>query len=281
MSERTSQLDKASRFLDLHHAKSTFVLPNAWDVASAMIFAHEGFPAIGTTSAGIAASLGYADGQKMSFEENLEVVERIVCNTDLPVSADFESGYGEDLEELATRALTLVRAGVVGLNIEDRVNFADDRLVESSLHEEKIKAIRRSGDQFGLQIVINARTDAYLLGDVPQKSLREAIKRGNAYVDAGADCVFIPDAGNLTQDDIKILVNEIDAPINVIAGATMPCVADLQALGVARVSLGPRPMRIVLGLLRDIASEIRSQGTFERMSNESISYDEINAWFSG
>ncbi len=281
MSERTSQLGKASRFLDLHHTESTFVLPNAWDVASAIIFAHEGFPAIATTSAGIAASLGYADGQKMSFGENLEVVERIVRNTDLPVSADFESGYGEDLEELATRALTLVRAGVVGLNIEDRLNFADDRLVESSLHEEKIKAIRRSTDQPGLRIVINARTDAYLLGDTPEKSLREAIKRGKAYVDAGADCVFIPDAGNLTQDDIKILVNEIDAPINVIAGATMPCLADLQALGVARVSLGPRPMRIVLGLLRDIASEIRSRGTFERMSNESISYDEINAWFSG
>jgi 2-methylisocitrate lyase-like PEP mutase family enzyme len=93
--------------------------------------------------------------------------------------------------------------------------------------------------------------------------------------------VFIPDTGNLTRDDIKILVEEIDAPINVIAGATTPCLADLQELGVSRVSLGPRPMRVVLSLLRDIAAEIRSEGTFELMSAESISYNDINEWFSG
>jgi 2-methylisocitrate lyase-like PEP mutase family enzyme len=198
----------------------------------------------------------------------------IFIRTDLPVSADFESGYGETLDGLAQRVLILLQAGAVGLNIEDR-------LVDSGLHQDKIRAIRNAADERGLQLVINARTDAYLLGDGPEKSLRKAIKRGNAYVDAGADCVFIPDTGNLTRDDIKILVEEIDAPINVIAGATMPCLADLQELGVSRVSLGPRPMRVVLSLLRDIAAEIRSEGTFELMSTESISYDDINKWFSG
>jgi len=280
MSERVSQQDKANDFLELHKAESIFVLPNAWDVASAMIFVHEGFPAIGTTSAGIAASLGYPDGQRMSFTENLEVVERIVRHTDLPVSVDFESGYGETLDGLTKRALTLFRAGAVGLNIEDRLSFDDNRLVDESLHREKIAAIRQAADEFGFRFVINARTDAFLLGDARDKSLPEAVRRGNAYVEAGADCVFVPDTGGLGRNDIKVLVDEIDAPINVIAGASMPCLANLQDLGVARVSLGPRPMRVALGLLRQIAAEIRSEGTFELMSKESITYDEVNTWFS-
>jgi len=281
MSERASQQHKANDFLKMHHAESVFVLPNAWDVASAMIFVHEGYSAIGTTSAGIAASLGYADGQQMTLSENREVVERIVQHTDLPVSADFESGYGETLEGLAQRALTLLLAGAVGLNIEDRLSFVEDRLVDSGLHQDKIRVIRNVANEHGFQLVINARTDAYLLGDDSEKSLRQAIKRGNAYVDAGADCVFIPDTGNLNREDIETLVEEIDAPINVIAGATTPCLADLQEIGVSRVSLGPRPMRAVLSLLRDVAAEIRSKGTFELMSNESISYDDINEWYSG
>jgi 2-methylisocitrate lyase-like PEP mutase family enzyme len=281
MSERVSQQIKANDFLELHHAENILVLPNAWDVASAMIFIHEGFSAIGTTSAGIAASLGYPDGERMSFRENLEVVERILGHTDLPVSVDFESGYGDTVDGLGQRALTLLRAGAVGLNIEDSMSFEDGKLIDASLHQEKIRTIRQVGEEFGLRLVINARTDAYLLGDAPDKSLREAIRRGNAYVDAGADCVFVPDTGELCRNDIRILVDEIDAPINVIAGATMPCLADLQELGVSRVSLGPRPMRVALGLLRQMAAEIRSQGTFDLMSKESISYDEINSWFSG
>jgi len=280
MSERASQQERAGNFLTMHHSGRPLVLPNAWDVASAMIFVQEGFAAIGTTSAGIAASLGYADGQKMSFEENLEVVERIARRTDLPVSADFESGYGEALDGLRQRSLALLRAGVVGLNVEDRLSFTDNALVDTERHQEKIKTIREAGDEHGIHIVINARTDACLLGNANDVSLREAIKRGNAYVDAGADCVFVPDTGNLLHSDINELVSKINAPVNVIAGSTTPCLADLQDLGVARVSLGPRPMRAVLSVLRDIGREINTKGTFELMSKVSISYDDINSWFA-
>ncbi len=280
MSRSTVQQNKAASFLALHHADTLFVLPNAWDVVSAKIFINEGFSAIGTTSAGIAASLGYADGQQMSFEENLEVVARIARSTDLPVSADFESGYGSDIEGVAARALELLDAGAIGLNIEDSEGAHDGTLIDTALHGEKIRAIRRTTEKAGKHLFINARTDAYLVGNAPDRSLREAIERGNAYVAAGADCVFIPDMGDLDGKDIKVLAAEIDAPVNVIAGATTPCLAELQELGVSRVSLGPRPMRVVLSVLREIASEIRSQGTFARMSGESISYDEMNAWFA-
>jgi len=280
MSGRAKQQDRANDFLDLHHVERIFVLPNAWDVASAMIFTHEGFPAIGTTSAGIAASLGYADGQNLSFDENLKVVERIARNTVLPVSADFESGYGSEPEAVGQRALALLNAGAVGLNIEDRVGIDDGELVDTALHEEKIRSIRKFADGAGVHLLINARTDAFLVDGARKKSLCDAIERGNAYADAGADCIFIPDTGDLGRADIKTLAAEINAPINVIAGATMPCMAELQELGVSRVSLGPRPMRVVLGLLRDIAREINSKGSFELMSRETISYSEINSWFA-
>ena len=256
------------------------MLPNAWDAASAMIFVHEGFRAIGTTSAGIAASLGYADGERMTSAENLEVARRIINQTDLPVSVDFESGYAHDADGVARGALALIQAGAVGLNIEDSPKDSQTALSEISLQQDKIRAIRETAEKTGVRLVINARTDAYLLGDTTKDSLRESIRRGNAYVEAGADCVFVPDMDNLESSDIKCLAAEIDAPINVIAGASMPGLAKLQELGVSRVSLGPRPMRALLGLLREIAQEIRSQGSFELMSNDSISYAEVNSWFS-
>ena len=266
MDKINGQNDKATRFLAQHHSPEVFVLPNAWDAVSAMIFVHEGFQAIGTTSAGIAASLGYADGERMSAEENLEVARRIIKQTDLPVSVDFESGYADDADGVARGALALIQAGAVGLNIEDSPKDFQTALIEVSHQQDKIRAIRETAEKAGVSMVINARTDSYLLGDTTENSLRESIMRGNAYVEAGADCVFVPDADNLDSSDIKCLAAEIDAPLNVIAGASMPDLATLQKLGVSRVSLGPRPMRATLGLLREIAREIRSQGSFELMS---------------
>jgi 2-methylisocitrate lyase-like PEP mutase family enzyme len=132
----------------------------------------------------------------------------------------------------------------------------------------------------GIHLVINARTDVVMInGDSPQ-NLREAIDRGNTYKAAGADCIFVPDVGNLEKKSIAILVKEIDAPVNILAGATTLPIAELQEMGVARVSLGPRPMRAVLSLLRKIANELMTAGTYKLMSESSISYSEVNGWFS-
>jgi len=280
MGKISGQNEKAISFLAQHHSPEIFVLPNAWDAASAMIFVQEGFRAIGTTSAGIAASLGYADGERMTLAENLEVSKRIINQTNLPVSVDFETGYADDADGVARGALALIQAGAVGLNIEDSPKDSQTALSEISHQQDRIRAIRETAEKAGVHMVINARTDAYLLGDTTTNCLCESIKRGNAYVEAGADCVFVPDADNLDSSDIRCLAAEIDAPLNIIAGASMPDLAKLQELGVSRVSLGPRPMRATLGLLREIAREIRSQGSFELMSDDSISYSEVNSWFS-
>ena len=280
MTNLDTQKKKADDFLALHHAGATFILPNAWDVASEMIFALEGFKAIGTTSAGIAAALGYADGQAMTLEENLEVVERIVKNTNLPVSADIESGYAVSIEGVVKAAQAVLSTGAVGLNFEDSTGDPGTPLFDKVHQQEKIKAMRAMSNAGEVHLVINARTDVYLVGDDDKENLRSAIERGNAYGEAGADCILVPDMGELDKEVITTLVKEIDAPINIIAGTTTPTISELEDIGVARVSLGPRPMRAILSMLREIARELKATGTYGLMSESTISYGEVNRWFA-
>lgn len=275
VSERQKQ--KAREFLALHHAPEILVLPNVWDAASLKIFESEGFKAIGATSAGIAAVLGYGDGEKMTLADNMRMVERIAACTSLPVNADIERGYAETAEGVAQSAEAAIKAGAVGVNIED--GASDGSLFDIGLQQEKLQAMREISAASVVDLVINARTDSFLVNDDMKASLREAINRGNAYREAGADCIFVPDMGNLDREAIAVLVNEIDAPINIIAGATTPPIAELQELGVARVSVGPRPMRAVLSLLREIAKELSTRGTYELMAQSSISYADVNQWF--
>ena len=280
MDNESRQQEQANDFLALHHASEILILPNAWDVVSAKIFEIESFKAIGTTSAGIAATLGYADGQKMSLVENLEVVRRIVNSTDVPISADIESAYATSIEGVVQCAAAVLDVGAVGLNIEDSTSEADFPLISQSLQREKIAAMREMSISRGEKLFINARTDVFLVGKDNTEALREAVDRGNAYREAGADCIFIPDAGNLDGPAIEILAQEIAAPINIIAGEITPPIPALQDMGVARVSVGPRPMRAVLSLLRKIATELRVSGTYELMMESSITYSEVNQWFT-
>jgi 2-methylisocitrate lyase-like PEP mutase family enzyme len=280
MSNIDRQKQKADEFLALHYAPTILILPNAWNVASEMIFELEGFKAIGTTSAGIAATLGYADGQQMSLAENIEVVQRIVNNTSLPVSADIESGYATSVEGVVETAQAVLNVGAVGLNLEDGTGDPSTPLFDKALQQEKIKAIREMSAAVGIHLVINARTDVYLVHDDDTENLRYAIDRGNAYKEAGADCIFVPDVGTLEKQAMGILVKEIDAPINIIAGAQTPPIPELQDIGVSRVSVGPRPMRAVLSVLRKIAKELITTGTYTLMTESSISYSEVNQWFT-
>lgn len=224
--------------------------------------------------------LGYADGQKMSLVENMDVVRRIVKNTFLPVSADIEAGYAVSTEGVVEAARAVLEVGAVGLNLEDSTGNIQIPLYDQFLQQETIKAVREMSIDKGIHLVINGRTDAYMHSQKPADGLREAIKRGNAYRVAGADCIFVPDVGNLDKKRIETLVKEIDAPINIIAGASTPPILELQGMGVSRVSVGPRPMRAVLSLLRQIAKELTMKGTYKLMMESSISYSEVNKWFA-
>jgi 2-methylisocitrate lyase-like PEP mutase family enzyme len=266
--------DKAERLRALHSGGAILVLPNAWDAASARLFEAEGFEAIGTTSAGVAASLGYPDGGVAPPREMIEAVARIVRAVTVPVTADIEHAYGTTPDAVADIVLRVIAAGAVGVNVEDCVPGASD-LVALPLQTDKITAIGKTAATAGVKVVINARTDVFLRAMGPPESrLLTTIERGNAFLAAGADCVFVP--GVVDRETIAALVRGIGGPVNVLAVAGTPPVSELQRLGVARVSLGSGPMRASLAVVRDVARQLKSAGTYAAFTDHAIKYDDVN-----
>ena|SRR5579872_1718472 len=272
MSELRRQ--KANTLRELHHGGKALLLPNVWDVAGARIIEEAGFPAIATTSAGIAFSLGYPDGQKISREEMLARVGRIARAVKVPVSADVEAGYGDRPEDAAETARAVIEAGAVGMNLEDSTDDPQHPLVSMNLQLEKIHAVREAALKSSVLLVLNARTDVYL-AEVGAPELRyfEAIKRVMAYRDAGADCAFVP--GLRDVETIKQLVQDAKCPVNILGGPGSPSIPELEELGVARVSLGSSPMRAALGVLRRAAEELKNSGTYTALE-AAPSHAEIN-----
>jgi 2-methylisocitrate lyase-like PEP mutase family enzyme len=273
------QTNKAIQFRQLHRGPSMLILPNAWDVASARIFEDAGFPAIATTSAGIAFSLGYPDGQRIPREEMMARIARIARAVHVPLTADVEWGYGSTPEDAANTTRELIQSGVVGMNLEDASGRSDQPLSSLELAVEKIKAAREAAVQLRAQIVINARTDIYLLpGGNPDADYSEAVRRLIAFRDAGADCVFAP--GLKDPDTIARLAKAVACPLNILAGPGIPSIPELEKLGVARVSLGSGPIRAMLGLLRKMAEELKSSGTYSALEG-AVPYAEVNKLVAG
>jgi 2-methylisocitrate lyase-like PEP mutase family enzyme len=257
---------KAEQFRGMHSEKEVLVLPNIWDVASARIVEAAGFPALATTSAGIAFSLGYPDGQKIPPAEMLAAIARIARSVGSPVTADVEAGYGNTPETAGRTAAAVIDSGAVGMNLEDATGDAARPLFELPLQLEKIKAVRESANRLHVPLILNARTDVYLLqlGD-PAKRYDDAVKRLQAFRDAGADCVFVP--GLRDASTIGRLVADLRCPVNILAGPGSPSIPELRKLGVARVSLGSGPMRAALGVLRRVTDELGKTGTYTAMEN--------------
>ena len=258
------QSRKAEAFRKLHHGPKLLLLPNAWDVASARILEEAGHPAIATTSAGIAYSLGYADGQNISREEMLSVVARIARAVRVPVTADLESGYGSTAKEVSETVRAAIEAGAVGMNLEDLSGDEKRPLLELPVQIEKIRAVRETAASMGVPFVLNARTDVFLAAVGPEEArLEGTVERLRAYRDAGADCVFAPGVTDLAT--IETLVKAVEAPLNILATAAGPPIAELERVGVARVSTGSGVMRAAMGVVQRVARE-----TFEERSCQSM-----------
>jgi 2-methylisocitrate lyase-like PEP mutase family enzyme len=271
-----NQAAKANLFRDLHRGPKILVLPNAWDVASARILENAGVAAIATTSAGVAFTLGYPDGQKISRQEMLSVVARIAAKVKIPVTADVEAGYGNRPEDAALTARAVIEAGAVGLNLEDRTD--DRRLVDLSLQLEKIAAVRETSRMMGFPLVLNARTDVYLLElGKAESRFAETLNRLIAFREAGADSLFAPGIRDL--EVIFRLVRELQHPVNILAGPGSPSIPELQSAGVARVSLGSSTMRATLGLVQRMAQELQTTGTYNSLEG-APSHTEINKLLS-
>jgi 2-methylisocitrate lyase-like PEP mutase family enzyme len=247
----TTQLDKAQTLARLHAAPEILRMVNVWDVATAKtIAALPETRALATAGHSIAATFGYADGENIPLDLMLDMVGRIAASTDLPVSADLDAGFG-DPGETARRAIAV---GVVGANMEDRLR----PLAESV---SAVEAVIAAGAAEGVPFVLNARTDAFVrAGDRPiAESIADAITRGRAYLDAGADLVFVP--GILNAEVTEQLVEGIgQRRISVIGLPGALSAAEYEALGVARISYGPMTQRVALTALQDVAADLYADG---------------------
>ncbi len=267
----TGQRERARAFHALHISDRILVLPNAWDAASARIFELAGAPAVATTSSGLAATLGYPDGERIPCELVVGAVRRITATVDIPVSVDFERGYAAEPRQVAANVQAVIDAGGVGINIEDG---RDDPAVLVA----KIAAIRALPGARDGGLFVNARTDVFLRGHGPQAELvAETIRRLRVYEAAGADGLFVP--GISDPDSIAQVVAAVRLPLNVMAFDGVPPAKKLERLGVRRVSVGSGPMRATLGLARRIATTLLQEGTYETFLHDTLSHAEVNGMF--
>jgi len=257
-------------------AANILVLPNAWDAMSARIFETAGFRAIATTSAGVSYAVGYPDGELIPRDEMIAAIARIARCVDVPVTADMESGFGQTPDDVAEAVRLVIGAGAVGVNLEDTVHGAGRALHEMLVATERIRKAREAAQGAGVPIVINARTDVYLLG-IGEKAARfdNAVSRLNAYRAAGADCLYA--MGYFDAETIGRLVKTVNGPLNVMGVPGMPSVAELERLGVARVSTASGPTRVAMTATRKSADELMRTGTFDVFGGDTVSHQDANA----
>ena len=269
------QRKKAESFRALHHGQDVLLLANVWDVATARIVEQAGFPALATTSAGISFAHGYPDGQKIPADRMITAIAQIAAAVNVPVTADVEAAYGPKPEDAARTARSVIETGAVGMNFEDATGDSAKPLFDFSLQVERIRAIREAANSSNVPLVLNARTDVYLLqiGE-PGNRYDETVRRLSAFRDAGADCVFVP--GLRDGPTIGRLVADLRCPVNILAGPGSPSVPELARLGVKRISLGSGPMRATLGLLRRLVTELKTHGTYTNLEG-APSHAEMNA----
>ncbi|HEY9180433.1 MAG TPA: isocitrate lyase/phosphoenolpyruvate mutase family protein [Candidatus Baltobacteraceae bacterium] len=267
--------EKARTLRALHRPGDPVVFFNAWDAVSARILEKLGVPAIATSSAAIAWAEGFADGQHISRERMLAGVERVTSAVRVPVTADAEGAYGLEVQDAAQTARGVIDAGAVGLNFEDAVTGGVDDIGHMCA---RIAAMAETGQQLGVPLLINARTDVFLdrIGPDDAWRLNEAIERGKRFLQAGAACIFVP--GVSDERTIEALAKEIHGPLNVLANASTPPVRRLAELGVARVSVGGAAIAHALSHFRSAAAKTLADGTFE-FTADRISHADLNALF--
>lgn len=247
------------------HRGPLLLLPNAWDAISARIFVAAGFDAVATTSGGVAWALGYADGEHAPWAEVVAATARIVRAAPVPVTADIEAGYGETPDAVANSVAEIIRAGAVGVNLEDGTPRGASPIRTIADAALRIRAAREAARAAAVPIVINARTDLYLR-NIGEEAARfdETVERGRAYLAAGADCVY--PIGLRDPATIARLVKALAAPVNIMVRAGLPSVAELEVLGVARASTASAVALMAAATTRQIAEELHATGRFDALA---------------
>jgi 2-methylisocitrate lyase-like PEP mutase family enzyme len=277
---RNDHAARAARFRDLNLA-GRLLLPNAWDAASARVFEDAGFSAIGTTSGGIANARGLPDGECIGRDAMIREIASIVRAVERPVTADIEAGYGHAAKDVAATVDAVLDAGVVGVNLEDNAHRADAPPLYSTAEQAaRIRAARDAAEERGIHLVINARTDTFLLGlgaDMEER-IEMTIERGRAYLQAGADLVFVPVL--VDPDVVRRVTDALQGPVSLMALPGAPSARVLFDAGASRVSLGNCAMLAALGALRDIANDVLATGTWASIERTFYGFSEAEALFA-
>jgi 2-methylisocitrate lyase-like PEP mutase family enzyme len=276
--DKTTQIEAAEAFRRAHHGPHLLLLPNAWDALSARQFEAAGFGAVATTSGGVAWALGFADGEATPWTELVEATRRIVRAVRVPVTADIEAGYGTTPADVAKSVTDILGAGAVGFNIEDSTPRPDQPLRPIEDAAARVGAAREAARAAGVPAVINARVDVYLKskGD-PAQRFEETVRRGKAYLAAGADCLY--PFGLADMDTIARLVKALDAPINIVAHVGTPPAAEFERIGVARLSIAASATLAVASLIQAMARELHDHGRFDVLAH-AVNRPEVQALFA-
>ena len=255
--------EKGKILHDLHHNGKLLILPNIWEVSGAAMLENIGYPAVATSSSAIASSNGYDDGEKIPFNDLLHILERIVRNVNIPVTADVETFFAKDNVTLAENIKRLINIGIVGINFEDS-HHGEPVLTPVDEQCEKISLIKKVSLEMGASLFINARTDSYIKSSQLSKEekLSETIERGKAYKEAGADClypIFLND-----KKDIETIIKVVDLPVNTLLTGGIPDFNELKEIGVTRLSLGGNYIKFALNAMKNVAEKLLN---FEGMSD--------------
>lgn len=258
-------MDKLSKFKAMHQQDDLFFLPNSWDVLSAVILEQTGFEAIGTTSWGVANSMGFSDGEKIPFEALLSSARKIVSAVNIPVTVDIESGFSHEVDDIVNNVLSIADIGAVGINIEDSLK-AEPGLKDKNKQGALIEKIRQKLDCNGYKaFFINARIDTYLYLNNP---LNETINRSLNYLASGADGVFVP--GLHQSEEIKNLTNAIKAPLNIMSLPRLTETAHLSELGVKRFSIGNALSDATISFIEEKANTLLNKKDTSSLYNKSV-----------
>jgi len=264
---------KAKIFRELHFGETLLILPNIWDPLGAALLEELGYPAIATASASIAYTHGMPDGENIRFSELINILAKIVLSVNIPVTADIESGYANNRAELQENIRLIVQSGVVGINIED-YDLIHRKLFPVEVHCKRLKIVRETAEAMGVSLFINARTDVFVKGTewkTSEAKWEEAVKRGKAYLEAGADGFYPIMLSD--KKEITTLVAEIPGPVNILAGPGIPDIKALKEIGVARLSLGPGFLKTAIRAMKQSALQLKDGEGLSAVTDNEISSD--------
>ena len=273
----SKQVKLAQDFLKLHNPKDSLLLPNAWDVSSAILFEQAGFKAIASTSAGVAFVDGFPDGQEIPVENIFSIIQKITNKLNIPFSVDLESGFGNSIDLVLSNIKKVISSGAVGINLEDSVPGLSTELVNISYQQELIQEIYKLKKQTKIPFVINARTDILWLKKVTNERLKDVVYNCNSYFNCGADCVFVP--GNLNINHIEYLTQNIDGHLNILMTPESPSIEKIRNMDVSRVTIGSFLVREVIGYTNHLINTIKDDFNLSNIEKYSSPYKDINNLF--